>query len=359
MPAIDHEYRLHHKLQYCDEEIYDVIVDLVGYIRDVVIPKDKENFRKVVSETFRIYMEIVRDTVADEEAINKAKYNCDYIKKILKALSEGLHSRAFRQLKNLLETMVGTLYVDIPKDSVFFRMRDCEKRKSLTREDIFHIPLKKIREIKTQRYSAPGYPCLYLGNSLYACWEEMDRPDIDKVLVSCFKNQKTVKLVDLRIPTLKSFFANGDKYITLFPLILACSVPVINTKDIYKPEYSLPQLMLEWVISNRREKGAIGIYYTSVFKNKDFFVDLTSEWDNMAIPVQNPLSNKKFCPHLTELFKLTKPTCYEYENMLGNIKAKIEFDDEHENDYTTTQFSRLEELLKKKHFDVVDTAELD
>ena len=36
------------------------------------------------------------------------------------------------------------------------------------------------------------------------------------------------------------------------------------------------------------------------------------EWDNLAIPVQEPLSNEDFSPRLKGLFYYTKPTCYEY-----------------------------------------------
>lgn len=355
------KYIKYYDLQYVDEEFYDNIVGLIESVRDNELSADKENYRKVVSEVFRQYMYLVENTVKNGDAIKRAYDNCEYVKRILKSIHEGLHSRAFRQLHNLLGTLKKLLFVEISKEQVFYRMRISDKRKSLTRGDIFHIPLQQTRKITTQRYSAPGYPCLYLANSLYACWEEMGRPDTNKVLVSAFKNNDSFKLVDLRVPNLQTFFEQTEKYIVLFPLILACSVPVINTKDIYKPEYSFPQLVLEWVISNRRDTKAIGVYFTSAFKNNDFFSGLESKWDNMAIPVQNPLSHKMFCPQLSSLFKLTKPTCYEYEKICGNIDdgpVWMDLGDDNK-EYDFSQFGKMETLVKKKTFDVVYTKEQD
>lgn len=102
----------------------------------------------------------------------------------------------------------------------------------------------------------------------------------------------------------------------IFPLVISSMVQVKNNKDKYKPEYLIPQLLTEWVISKNREgkKGeeVLGIMYTSAQKNDDFDYPDNS-YDNYAIPVLKPLSRKKYCEGLKDYFLLTSPTYYDLE----------------------------------------------
>ena len=196
----------------------------------------------------------------------------------------------------------------------------------------------------------------------------MHRPDTETTLVSCFKSQKDFKVLDLRIPTLEEFFNETEKYVLLFPFIIACGIPVRNTNDVFKPEYIIPQLILEWAIEKNDSKSEQinGVYYTSANRNMDFYI-LDHEWDNLALPVQESLITEDFCPALKELFWCTKPTCYEYELIQGNINTTGYWDDGPKrkdpeglkDDYYMSLFSRMEELLEKRIFDVVDTEEFD
>ena len=68
----------------------------------------------------------------------------------------------------------------------WFRARLFDDKWEHTFRDMFHIPLNRREIVKTQRYSAPGYPCLYLGNTVYSCWEEMHRPHFDDLMFSGF-----------------------------------------------------------------------------------------------------------------------------------------------------------------------------
>lgn len=235
-------------------------------------------------------------------------------------------------------------------------MRVCDLRKEIKRKELFHIPFEKIRQIKTQRYSSPGYPCLYLGASLYGCWEEMQRPDTESTLFSVFNTKRSFRVVDMRIPTMQEYLANAEFYLKFFPVIIASTIPVIDSDDIFKPEYLLPQMILEWVIEKRREINAIGVYYTSAFKNNEFY-DLDHEWDNVVLLVQKT-SDKGICQELASLFTMTKPTCYEYEFMQGNINNTGVWDDgtkrksvdKKKDSYYWSLFSRLEENMENGDF---------
>ncbi|MFW8247620.1 hypothetical protein ACOIDW_27415, partial [Klebsiella pneumoniae] len=64
-----------------------------------------------------------------------------------------------------------------------FRVRKSDTPLS-EREEIFHIPFTERQNVSAQRYSVAGLPCLYLGTSLYVCWQEMNKPDFDKLYLS-------------------------------------------------------------------------------------------------------------------------------------------------------------------------------
>lgn len=285
--------------------------------------------------------------------------------KVITAVSSSLsgrRSRAYTQLKNILnEVFCKDLIYTHNKCNALYRMRVCSLRKDVSRTEIFHIPFNMIRNIKTQRYSTPGYPCLYLAKSIYGSWEEMHRPPIESTLVSQFTSRKDFNLLDLRIPTIEKFTELENLYIRYLPIIIACTIPVKNADDVFKPEYIIPQFVLEWSIEKGPEHQLMGIIYTSAFYNKEFF-DLDYEWENIAIPVQKLSSKDKYCPVLASMFEVTKPTCYEYEVMLGNLRLYGQFDEyteihlEDKRDkkaYYMSSFKLMEGVISGKEGDLI------
>lgn len=350
-----------------DEKLYNKILWILGHGCEKYQEDYQDDFRKVLDACLMEYLSLVKMLTEDLLFFNRVAYNCHYMNRIVKSYYQGRHSTAFTQLKNVLKSNSDLYWTVVSAGDLFYRMRSFDKRKGLSRKDLFHIPICKRRIVKTQRYSAPGYPCLYLGKSIYGCWEEMHRPDTESTLISCFKSQDEIRLLDLRIPTLAEFFQETERYLQLFPFIIACGIPVRNSEDVFKPEYIIPQLILEWVIDNRynNSDALAGVYYTSANRNEDFY-RLDHEWDNIAIPVQDALSEQEFCPNLKKLFWCTKPTCYEFELIKGNINTTGVWDngprrkDETgiKNDYYWSLFSRMEEIIEKGCYDVVDTMEL-
>lgn len=340
-----------------NEETYNTIVD---YIYDYSREAQRKNgcdYRKTLSEILDGYVEMVKNSTIDSLFFAEVIVNVDTLNRVVSSCYQGKRSTAYAQLKKLLKRYEKySIFVEIPQDTIFYRMRVCDLRKEIKRKELFHIPFEKIRQIKTQRYSSPGYPCLYLGVSLYGCWEEMQRPDTESTLFSVFKSTMPFRIVDMRIPTLQEYIDNAEFYLKFFPMIIASTIPVVNGADIYKPEYLLPQMILEWVIEKRKEINAIGVYYTSAFKNNEFY-DLDHEWDNLVLPVQKT-SEKGICQELVSLFTMTKPTCYEYEFMQGNINntgvwddgPKRKSSDEKKNNYYRSLFSRLEEKMENAVF---------
>lgn len=327
--------------------------------------KDYSNdFKKVLRGCKLDYLEylISHGILSNSNEYKDIKKVWDKIFNIVSSSLSGRRSTAYTQLKNLLN---GFFTRDLTYthniNYALYRMRVCSLRKNIPRNEIFHIPFNLIRNIKTQRYSTPGYPCLYLAKSLYGCWEEMHRPQIESTLVSRFSPTKEFCVLDLRIPTLERFKKLETLYIRFLPVIIACTIPVRNGDDVFKPEYIIPQFVLEWCIEKGTNHNLLGVIYTSSFFNQEFF-DLDYEWENIALPVQKVASETNYCPVLVSLFKVTKPTCYEYEVMLGNLRL-FSFNDEDncqyfdgEKDktaYYTSSFKLLEGVLSGKESDLI------
>lgn len=280
------------------------------------------------------------------------------IKETVNCYYEGRHSYAFQRLKDHINK--------IPADSSpffdwnvlvgrdFYRMRMFDDGEKHDRNGMFHIPFDKRTIVKTQRFSAPGYPCLYLGTSAYVCWEEMLRPNLDKCYVSRFHTNDVMLLYNLTLPS-------EDKWnhieafrddLLRFPLVIACMVKVAKPKDSFKPEYIIPQLLMEWVIEERqnpsKQIGELiqGIVYTSVQKNDDFnFAPKRSV--NLAIPAFLPAKNN-YSKELCEMFQLTEPTCDELERakcpyrvIIGFAEDNLKYDN-----YSISTFGQLEARLK-------------
>lgn len=268
---------------------------------------------------------------------------------------KGLPSTAGKQLSNLMKDYGNCLlYKEITTGTRFYRMRTiADRRNNILHTEMFHIPLNMRRKISAQRFSTPGYPCLYMGMSAYTCWEEMGRPRMSDCWVSCLKSMKPITLLDLRVPTIEDFNKNIENYLVLFPLIISSMLPIENTLDIYKPEYIIPQLLTEWIIKNKKD----GIYYTSVHKDSGFDFP-EDKYYNIAMPVQDPLQNNVYCKILSSYFQITTPINNEIETLKNgqSIDCGTYDNDEYEQkkvNYRCSEFGKIEDWLRLEKFQVL------
>lgn len=358
-------------------ELYATLVAMVPVKAD-----EKKDFRAVMKEqlgTFRKHLDNLDAGERPEEWNGtkvRAKQLCDAIERAIDNEYKGIRHSAYSAIKNQLDgyktqnvEIVGLAYneniLPVAQGTVTYRMRkvELEEQRKLKAKDMFHVPLDKRGLVATQRYSVPGYPCLYLARNVYGCWEEMGRPDFGTVMVSKFVSQTEFKVLDLRIPSKAKWDANMKKCVLFFPLVLASMVQVKNYKDTYKPEYLIPQLLTEWVISHNRDKNGpddeiLGIMYTSAQKNDDFnFPDYS--YDNYAIPVLKPLGSKKYCNRLEGIFHLTAPTYYDLEVLRNgeHIEMGVLGLDEEEqkiHDLSSSRFGAMEQFLQAKVLEMVD-----
>lgn len=311
-----------------------------------------KDFRETLQNALAEYLKDVEEL--DESAFSDAKVKLELIGKI-KCLNEkicevvslyygGRHGEAFALFQQQMNgddglfQQIGIIPIQEQteiierdengeiniksEDTILFRAREFEDKRDRSFEDMFHVPLNQRVKVRTQRYSSPGYPCLYLGKTIYACWEEMHRPRFDDLMFSGFKVRRSFKVYDLRIPRKEM---QMQSTLLQLPLIIACMVKVKNEKEPFKPEYIIPQLLIETIICNNHKNMASGtglddliwgVTYTSSHVSKDFPFGYKF-LDNIALPVIKN-DEEKNCPVLASLFEISDPLCLEYEGLKDN-----------------------------------------
>lgn len=167
----------------------------------------------------------------------------------------------------------------------------------------------------------PGFPALYLGDSTYTCWEEFNKCKLRDLYFSRFENVSPLKVI--HIEKYEDFLEklDGEKdnnipkvrsYLVLYPLTIACAFKAQNPIGNFKPEYIIPQLLLQFV-SRKPEIDGIKFPSTRIDYSK-----LTGiKGYNYVFPVKT-ISKKGYCETLKKTFSCTKPTSLELEEILNN-----------------------------------------
>ena len=154
----------------------------------------------------------------------------------------------------------------------FFRARTVEEYGTYTAKDMFHIPFSKRAIASSERFSIPGLPCFYLGNTTYACWAEIGRPFDEKMAVSPVILQDNVKVFNLAVSFgdllefQKDYFSDENdretkfvEYIKLMLLMMASSFVIKEEGRQFKSEYVIPQLLM----LSLKKHGLDGVSYYS------------------------------------------------------------------------------------------------
>lgn len=241
---------------------------------------------------------------------------------------------------------------NIGQGKILFRMRRKEGNGKFSAKDMFHVPYSSRHLLKNYRYSITGFPCLYLGKSIYGCWEEMGKPSFNDFYVSALKTNTDISLLDLRlVRDVEPNEESRSAYLSSLPIIIACSIENLNGKASFVPEYIIPQMMLHAILLEKsNERGFEGVIYTStkcisapnLFNNLELF-------SNIAIPVKGHTQDKGLCSDLKGKFIITKPISAEYVFLRStNVKKEKE-----SINYQSTTFGILEEELSRKKFEEI------
>ncbi len=284
----------------------------------------QQSFIEHLSNMFDKYLTLLSEFDEKDIQIEWPKYvekireYCQAIEEVIRLYYSGLYFQAYNVLKGQIERL--------PKWRInhkrpFYRMRVVDEGTVPTYEGMFHIAFDKRGIIKTQRYSAPGFPCLYLGILPSTCWEEMDRPDLRKTFVSLFQPEGFYSFLKFSVPNEQTWMTGERKNIVFmndleyFPFVIASMVIVRNKYDVFKPEYIIPQLVMQWLIENRRgisqkDKSSIhipiGVIYTSVHYNVFDAGQNDLDYINIAVPAYYN-SEHKYSTALRTFYSYTDP----------------------------------------------------
>ena len=325
----------------------------------------REHLRTILNEYKKLLLELDKDARPEDwdSIVLSVNSSVQTINEIIRYYYDGQHSKAYMMLKGLMINKVPKIAMIMPEGQKYYRMRVMDSKKELSHKELFHIPFDKRGIVKTQRYSMPGLPCLYISDSVYGCWEEMGRPNLNQCYVSQLESQERLCLVDLTCPFLEDWLdAYGGKHrlhdvLPRIPIIIASMVKVKNDNDVFKPEYIIPQLIMEMVVNrNNKERGlqTIGVYYTSVHNSDDLHFaphDMRNKMNNIAVPPQSTLRGK-YCKILCNKFTITDPTCDELEQAKTagyQVSVKTGNLDQQNYPYANSVFGQLEKRLSNRN----------
>lgn len=186
---------------------------------------------------------------------------------------------------------------------------------------LFHVPYNLCKKIGTNRYSIPGFPCLYIGGSSELCWRELNMPQNEKLYIVKYDiipdklrflnlayNPKAWKglLSDCKnidIARHKDLIA---AHAVCWPLIAACSIIRKDPKSKFAPEYVIPQMLLKWVIEYEDNEGKIdGIRYFSTKYSENSIIPKSTV--NYVFPAIKSNDDKMYSSKLAEKFRITNP----------------------------------------------------
>lgn len=254
-----------------------------------------------------------------------------------------------REIKGLMTTSIKN-----PSKKVYFRIRSNDTYNIYKKKEMFHIPFEKRGVVGNQRFSVSGYPCLYLGSSIYGCWEETQRPNIDMCNIVALQSTKELKFLSLSIPTIKNDVGIYANLLYSLVLRLVCSLKAHNISDNFKQEYIIPQIVLESIIQRNSQSSKVpidGIKYTSSIycQPQDMFKD-KSLLTNYVLPIRKS-KKEGLCSELSSIFILTEPTSFIVERLKENVKTTyMYFYEESTNIYNSTEFGVMEDKLKNREF---------
>ncbi|HHF3036889.1 TPA: hypothetical protein ACPJ07_001564 [Vibrio diabolicus] len=241
-----------------------------------------------------------------------------------------------------------------------------------SRQEMFHIPFNMRHLVGTQRYSIAGLPCLYLGTSIYVCWQEMGKPNLDSLYISSYQlnanSYDTPKfLLDFAysLETLKKsdpelLFFDGDEprielqiaYLVLWPLLLSCSYIKARENANFNVEYIVPNMLLQWITTDAPTVDGIMYLSTKTRQLRQSRVGI-----NVVIPPKfvEGIENNVFCTDMINYLELTKPISWQILETINCNSTGISSDfgrgddleEEFIQSYRSTNFFKAEKKIEQ------------
>lgn len=330
------------------QELTEIINHFIGdnkFNYPFVASSPKRPYKLCLNELLNDYLNKIETLHTSGEITDWLKCHTLQIKRIkdslISALDEYLSGSAGRSYDKIetmmqddfvqdnivhLKVPLNTYYAQQNSSMSLYRIR-CNDNHLSERSDIFHIPFEKRHLVKNQRFSIAGIPCLYLGTSLYVCWQEMGKPDFNKLYLSYFKINKGNNYGDINVlnlaysletllpSNLEYFFIqefqrhNRDKakaLLAFWPILMACSFNSEFQNAHFKVEYIIPNLILQWISKEKRPVS--GVMYLSTKTEK---LRNSDKGINLVFPPDTKIVDEGFCEKLQNVFSWSKPISWQ------------------------------------------------
>lgn len=211
----------------------------------------------------------------------------------------------------------------------FFRARLNDRVEDYPARQMLHIPFSKREIVKSERFSIPGLPCLYLGNSSYACWIEMGRPADYQFNVSPVVLDNTQKVLNLAVSIrdLQSYQELDKKVdisefkndiVTLLKLVIlniCTSYKIQNRNRNFKSEYIISQM----IMLACKNRGLDGVAYLSKQVSSEVFASIVGVNVALFAKYNGEDELSEICEHI----KIGDSFNYSmYKKLLPSLKYK-------------------------------------
>lgn len=278
------------------------------------------------------YIELLKSTPELSDCVSEAEFQTEQLKICIESYYSGDFVVADEAVKSVLDNIIKhndshiitnltDLYID-SESHQWFRARQGNISKNFQRKDMKHVPYTLREKVSNTRYSISGIPCLYLGNSIYACYRETKKPTDDQMWVSRYVPLQPIRLLNLSTTAfelvnattfIKGFTNNSfteekyDNFIKEFfvnwILQSACSVHVNRTSTpSFNEEYIIPQRLMIML----KNYNLDGIMYFTVQDKRSYISPLSWISKNIAIPALDSISDS-YSKKIDRMFILSNP----------------------------------------------------
>jgi hypothetical protein len=301
------------------------------------LERDRDDFELFVGDRLQGYVDLIKrmnpsDNITRriKDEADKIETLCGSLRAVFREYMRGLPHQAYAKLDQGLKSVLAefrrsiSTNVDHPFLRELYRIRkESEPGITFTKQDLFHIPFDLRHKVTRQRYSIPGLPCLYLGGSLYVCWEELRRPKFESIHVARYEVAagESINVLDFlqRPPHIaegirRTSDANETPHLEKFCSLAVCwprmATAAIKRKQGDAPfiaEYIMPQLILQWITENN-DPDLDGIAYSSV--SSKTHVTYPIGIGNIVFPAKE-IDHSGHCSRLRRKFALTAPIAWQ------------------------------------------------
>lgn len=342
-----------------------------------------ETYRMFLAGLFAQYYDLLKESKEELEqyCFIASPYNdlleevqscCDYLLGIYDLYVSGHVGDAVEQMRKHFTPEESMFTDEVPSLTPMYRARVNESfDETFGVKEMFHVPFENRSKIASSRFSITGYPCLYLGSTILACWEEMQKPIIDNLSVSRFSLQNGVSKnvinlcwhdeIDFDLQSVDDeehglLQLKALRLLRRFPLMIACSAKTSNPNAPFKEEYVLPQVLLLSCIDNEHVDG---IAYTSTRRDDQISSNIELH-QNFVFPAQN-ITDVGYCSKLASDFQLTKGVSFMEADIKNVFYSKgtpyihvenetlcLDTLDNGKSEYQCSKFGQMEEYLNSQ-----------